>query len=199
MTLLSSNDPDFVIWRRWESIWSPFLKLSQNLRILHRLGCERKNGYVRLCIDYRKLNSKTIKDAYALSNVEEAFSAPTGSKWFSVVDLKSGYYQIEMAEEVEHKTAFVCPLGFWEFNKMPQGITNTPSTFQRIMENAWRIWIRRKCSYEARLLTVLERLRENGLKLSPEKCPPATLCLGMVLRQTRKRSMHWRPGPGLRP
>lgn len=90
----------------------------------------KKNGDIRLCVDYRKLNLLTIKDAYALPNLEEAFSALTGSKWFSVMDLKSGYYQIDMEECDKAKTAFVCPLGFWEFNRMPQGITNAPSTFQ---------------------------------------------------------------------
>ena len=91
----------------------------------------KKNGDVHLCVDNCKLNPKTIKDAYALPNLEEAFSAPTGSKWFSVMELKSGYYQIEMEECDKAKTAFVCPLGFWEFNRMPQGIINAPSTFQR--------------------------------------------------------------------
>ena len=83
---------------------------------------KKKNGDVRLCIDYRKLNLQTIKDAYALPNLEETFSALTGSKWFSVLDLKSVYYQIEVEETDKPKTAFVCPLGFWEFNRMPQGI-----------------------------------------------------------------------------
>ena len=81
---------------------------------------KKKNGDIRLCIDYRKLNLQTIKDAYALPNLEETFSALTGSKWFSVLDLKSGYYQIEVEEADKPKTAFVCPLGFWEFNRMPQ-------------------------------------------------------------------------------
>ncbi|KAG1940156.1 interleukin-1 receptor accessory protein-like 1-A [Pimephales promelas] len=95
---------------------------------------KKKNNDVRLCIDFRKLNSQTIKDAYALPNLEEAFSALTGSKWFSVLDLKSGFYQIEMEEADKHKMAFVCPLGFYEFNRMPQGVTNAPSSFQRLME-----------------------------------------------------------------
>ena len=94
----------------------------------------KKNNSVCLCIDFRKLNSQTIKDAYALPNLEEVFSVMTGSKWFSVLDLKSGYYQIEMEEADKQKTSFVCPLGFWEFNRMPQGITNAPSSFQRLME-----------------------------------------------------------------
>ncbi|XP_041923983.1 uncharacterized protein K02A2.6-like isoform X2 [Alosa sapidissima] len=93
----------------------------------------KKSGDVRLCVDYRKLNNQTIKDAYALPNVEETFSALSGSQWFSVMDLKSGYYQIEMEESDKPKTAFVCPLGFYEFNRLPQGITNAPSTFQRLI------------------------------------------------------------------
>ncbi|KAL0150798.1 hypothetical protein M9458_053880, partial [Cirrhinus mrigala] len=95
---------------------------------------KKKNGAIRLCVDYRKLNSQTIKDAYALPNIEETFAALNGSKWFSVMDLKSGYYQVEVEEEDKHKTAFVTPMGFWEFNRMPQGVTNAPSTFQRVME-----------------------------------------------------------------
>jgi len=95
---------------------------------------KKKNGDIRLCVNYRKLNRQTIKDAYALPNIEEAFSALNGSKWFSIMDLKSGYYQVEMEEEDKCKTAFVTPMGFWEFNRMPQGVTNAPSTFQRVME-----------------------------------------------------------------
>lgn len=71
----------------------------------------KKNGDVRLCIDYRKLNSRTVKDAYALPNLEEAFSALTGSQWFSVMDLKSGYYQIEM-EETNQRQPSCVPLVF---------------------------------------------------------------------------------------
>lgn len=105
---------------------SPF---SSPIVIVHK-----KNNDVRLCIDSRKLNLQTIKDACALPNLEESFSALTGSRWFSVLNLKSGYYQIEMNEADEPKTAFVTPLGFWEFNRMPQGVTNDPSTFQRLIE-----------------------------------------------------------------
>lgn len=145
----------------------------------------KKNGDVRLCIDYRKLNMQTIKDAYALPNLEESFSALTGSRWFSVLDLKSGYYQIDMEEVDKPKTAFVTPLGFWEFNRMPQGVTNAPSTFQRLMEKCMGdlhlkevlvflddliVFSNSLEEHESRLLRVLHRLRDYGLKLSPEKC-----------------------------
>lgn len=145
----------------------------------------KKNGGVRLCIDFRKLNLQTIKDAYALPNLEEVFSTLTGSKWFSVLDLKSGFYQIEMEETDKCKTAFVCPFGFWEFNRMPQGISNAPSTFQRLMERCMGDLNRKEVlvfiddlivfsetleEHEARLLRVFNHLKEYGLKLSPEKC-----------------------------
>lgn len=145
----------------------------------------KKNGNVRLCIDYRKLNLQTIKDAYPLPKLEDTFSALSGSKWFSVLDLKSGYYQIEMEETDKAKTAFVCPLGFYEFNRMPQGVTNAPSTFQRLMEKCMgELHLREVLvfiddliifaptleEHERRLMRVLNKLKEYGLKLSVEKC-----------------------------
>uniref|UniRef100_A0A3Q2XXG7 Gypsy retrotransposon integrase-like protein 1 n=1 Tax=Hippocampus comes TaxID=109280 RepID=A0A3Q2XXG7_HIPCM len=146
---------------------------------------KKKNGSIRLCIDYRKLNLRTIRDAYALPNIEETFAALSGAKWFSVMDLKSGYYQVEVAEEDKPKTAFVCPLGFYEFNRMPQGVTNAPGTFQRLMEkcvgdlhlNEVLVFLDDLIvfsdtleEHENRLMKVLSRLRDYGLKLSPEKC-----------------------------
>ena len=145
----------------------------------------KKNGYVRLCGDYMNLNALSVRDAYAIVNLEEAFSALAGSKWFSVMDLKSGYYQIEMEESDKTKTAFVCPLGFYEFNCMPQGITNAPSTFQRLMERCMGslnlkevlvflddviVFSSTLEEHEARMLKVLQQLREYGLKFSPSKC-----------------------------
>lgn len=146
---------------------------------------KRKKGDIRLCIDYHKLNLQTIKDAYALPNLEESFSAFTGSKWFSVLDLKSGNYQIEMREADKPKTAIFTPLGFWEFNRMPQGVTNAPSTFQRWMKKCLGdlhlkefleflddliVFSNTLEEHESRLLRVLNCLWEYGLKLSPEKC-----------------------------
>lgn len=146
---------------------------------------KKKNGDIRLCVDYRRLNLQTIKDAYALPNLVETFSALSGSKWFLMLDLKSGYYQIEVDEADKYKTAFVCPLGFWEFNRMPQDVTNAPSTFQRLMEKCMGdinlkeilvflddliVFSDTLKEHETRLLHVLNRLKEYGLKLSLEKC-----------------------------
>lgn len=94
----------------------------------------KKNGTIRMCIDYRLLNSRTVPDQYTTPCIDEALDSLSGSKWFPVLDLRSGYYQIPMAEEDKEKTAFICPLGFFQFERMPQGITGAPATFQRLME-----------------------------------------------------------------
>lgn len=141
----------------------------------------KKDGTIRMCIDYRTLNSRTIPDQYTTPRIDER----TGSKWFSCLDLRSSYYQIAMKEEDKEKTAFICPLGFYEFERMPQGITGAPATFQRLMEKAvgdmnllqvlvylddFIIFGRTLEDHEARLLKVLDRLREVGLKISLDKC-----------------------------
>ncbi len=87
-------------------------------------------------VEYCTLNKHTISDQYTVPRVEDALECLWGSQWFSVLDLRSGYYQIAMAEEDKEKTAFICPLGFFQFEYMPQGITGAPATFQHLMEKA---------------------------------------------------------------
>lgn len=145
----------------------------------------KKNGDVRMCVDYRTLNSRTIPDQYITPRVEDALDCLAGSQWFSVLDLRSGYYQIAMAEEDKEKTAFICPLGFFQFERMPQGITGAPATFQRLMERAVGdmhlleaivylddiiVFGQTLEQHEERLLKVLDRLEECGLKVSIDKC-----------------------------
>ena len=96
----------------------------------------KKNGSVRMCIDYRTLNSKTVPDQYTTPCIDDALDCLAGSRWFSVLDLRSGYYQISMAEEDKEKTAFICPFRFYQFERMPQGVMGAPATFQRLMEKA---------------------------------------------------------------
>ena len=78
----------------------------------------------------QKLNNKTIKDAYLLPHIDEILYSLQGSQWFSSLDLKSGYWQVEMDEESKAPTAFTMePLGFYECNRMPFGLTNAPAIF----------------------------------------------------------------------
>ncbi len=80
----------------------------------------KPDGSIRFCVDYRKLNNRTVKDAYAIPRIEDTLHLLAGSKYFSKLDLRSGYWQVEMKEEDKKKTAFqVGTLGFYEFNRMP--------------------------------------------------------------------------------
>ena len=146
----------------------------------------KKNGKLRMCIDYRALNSRTIKDAYALPRPEDIFDSLHGSKWFSTIDMKSGYHQVDVLEEHKERTAFTLgPLGFYEFNKLPFGLSNSPSCYQRIMEHYIGDYNMKICfiylddlvifsstfdQHIERLQLVLTRLGECGMKLAPEKC-----------------------------
>lgn len=145
----------------------------------------KKNGSVRMCIDYRTLNNRTIPDQYTTPRIDDALDCLAGSRWFTVLDLRSGYYQIAMAGEDKEKTAFICPLGFYQFERMPQGIMGAPATFQRLMEKAVGdmnllqvlvylddliVFGRTLEEHEKRLLKVLDRLEEAGLKISLDKC-----------------------------
>ena len=96
---------------------------------------KKKDGSIRMCVDFRQLNAKTVRDAYYMPRIEESMDSLYGAKYFSCLDLKSGYYQVEVEEEDKAKTAFTAgPLGFYEFNRLAFGLTNTPATFQRLME-----------------------------------------------------------------
>ena len=90
----------------------------------------KKDGSVRFCVDYRKVNNLTRKDAYPLPRVDDTLDTLSGSKWFSTLDLISWYWQVEVAEEDREKTAFCTPDGLFEFKVMPFGLCNVPATFQ---------------------------------------------------------------------
>ena len=147
---------------------------------------KKKSGELRFCIDLRKLNLRTIKDAYSLPRIDETLERLKGSCIFSSLDLKSGYWQVEIEEESKQYTAFTLgPLGFFECNRMPFGATNAPATFQRLMESClgdlnlnWCIiylddvvvFASSVKEHLERLEGVFQKLKTAGLKLKPTKC-----------------------------
>ena len=146
----------------------------------------KPNGKIRFCIDFRKLNPRTKKDAYSLPRIDEMYDSLYGAKWFSSLDIKSAYWQVEVEEADKEKTAFtVGPLGFYECNWMPFGLSNAPATFQRLMESCLGDMNMQSCliylddivvfsqnfeEHVERLEKVFQRLIDAGLKLSPAKC-----------------------------
>lgn len=145
----------------------------------------KKDGPLRLCIDYRKLNSCSTRDAFPLPRIEEALEALGQAKYFSTLDLTSGYWQVEVAEQDKHKTAFSTPVGLFEANRMPFGLQNAPATFQRLMTCCFGdlnfthlliylddliIFAKTFDEHLERLQLVFDRLRQHGLKLKPSKC-----------------------------
>ena len=146
----------------------------------------KKDGSLRFCIDLRHLNKRIIKDAYSLPRIEETLDCLNGAKIFTSLDLKSGYWQVEMEEESKPLTAFTLgPLSFFECERMPFGLTNAPATFQRLMESClgdlhlnWCIiylddiivFSETPQEHIKRLHGIFQKLASAGLKLKPSKC-----------------------------
>ena len=145
----------------------------------------KKDGEIRFCVDYRRVNEVTKKDSYPLPNLTEMLSCLGEATWFSVLDLRSGYWQIEMTQEDKDKTAFSIGTGLWQFTVMPFGLSNAVATFQRLMERTLAglvpgccmvyvddiiVYGKSKEESLANLRTVMKRLTEAGLTLSEKKC-----------------------------
>ena len=145
----------------------------------------KKDGSLRYCIDYRKLNSVTLKDSYPLPRIDESLDSLGNAKYFSTLDLASGYWQIALSEDAKTKSAFCTTSGLYQFCVMPFGLTNAPATFQRLMERVlaglqWQtclvyiddiiIFSRTVDEHLERLNEVFSRLRSAQLRLKPKKC-----------------------------
>ncbi|UYV67821.1 hypothetical protein LAZ67_5002141, partial [Cordylochernes scorpioides] len=146
---------------------------------------KKRDGKYRFCVDYRKLNEVTVKDVYPIPRIDDVMDTLQGSKYFSAIDLKSGYWQVEIEERDKEKTAFTTAHGLYEFNVMPFGLCNAPATFERNMDNVlgnlrWQICL---CylddviiyssdfpTHIKRLEAVLRCFSESNLKLNAKKC-----------------------------
>ena len=145
----------------------------------------KKDGSARFCVDYRKINNITITDAHPLPRIDELLEKFRKGRWFTSIDLASGYWQVEMNHDDKDKTAFTCHLGLYEFNVMPFGLKNAPPTFQRLMNKVLKeylddfvivyiddilIYSKTYEEHLEHLEKVFERLREANLMIKLKKC-----------------------------
>ena len=105
----------------------------------------KKDGTMRFCIDYRKLNGVTKKNAYPLPRIDETLDSLGGNNWFCSLDLQSGYWQIAMQETDKEKTAFSSHVGLYQFELMPFGLCNAPATFEAMMETMLSDLLWKRC------------------------------------------------------
>ena len=149
----------------------------------------KKDGSLRFCIDYRNLNAVTKTDQFPLPRIDDLIDQLGSAKYFSTLDLASGYWQVQVEENSKEKTAFITHQGLYEFNTMPFGLKNAPAVFQRLMQRVLMglnldngpdfvsvyiddvlVFSRTFEEHLKHLKLVIQRLRDAGLKLKPSKC-----------------------------
>ncbi|GKE80223.1 putative reverse transcriptase domain-containing protein, partial [Tanacetum coccineum] len=149
------------------------------------LFVKKKDGALRMCIDYRELNKLTIKNRYPLPRIDDLFDQLQGACCFSKIDLRSGYHQLRVREEDIPKTAFRTRYGHFEFTVMPFGLTNAPAVFMDLMNRVCKpyldkfvivfiddilIYSKSEKEHEAHLKTILDLLKEEKLYAKFLKC-----------------------------
>lgn len=146
---------------------------------------KKKDGGIRLCVDYRAVNDITIKDSFPLPRIDDLLESLYGAAFFASMDLQKGFHQIEMAPDSCCKTAFAVPWGLYEYRVMPFGVCNGPSTFQRLVTLALGETLFTDClayiddilvyasdpnELMAKMRRVFAKLAAAGLKVKPQKC-----------------------------
>ena len=150
----------------------------------------KKDGALRVCVDYCTLNRVTKKNAYPLPCIDDCYQYLVGAKFFTTLDLRSGYWQVRLSDRAKPKTAFTCRYGHFQFCVMPFGLCNAPAVFQTMINDILCDFIDRFVMvylddiiiYSATwddhvrdVLAVLKRLQEHDLVLNGEKCSWAQL------------------------
>ncbi|GJR86260.1 putative reverse transcriptase domain-containing protein [Tanacetum coccineum] len=163
------------------------------------LFVKKKDGSLRMCIDYRELNKLTVKNRYPLPRIDDLFDQLQGSSVYSKIDLRSGYHQLKVREEDISKTAFRTRYGHYEFQVMPFGLTNAPAVFMDLMNRVCKpyldkfvivfiddilIYSKSKQEHEEHLKIILELLKKEELYAKFSKCEfwiPKVQFLGHVI------------------
>ena len=147
---------------------------------------QKKDGKLWFCINLQKLNARTIKDAYSIPRIDETLDCLNGAEWFYSLDLKLGYWQVEMDQNSKALTAFtVGPLGFYKYECIPFGLINAPATVQWLMQSCLGnlhlhcciiylddviVFSKTPEEHVVRLRVAFEKLKQAELKLKPSKC-----------------------------
>ena len=145
----------------------------------------KKDSRTRFCVDYRRLNLATVKDSYPLPRIDDTLDMLAGKRWFSTLDLASGYWQVSLSPEARCKTAFATHSGLFQFKVMLFGLCNAPATFERLIDQVLQGLRWSRClvylddiisfgtTFEDaldNLTLIFERLRTYGLQLKSTKC-----------------------------
>ena len=148
---------------------------------------KKKDGTFRFCVDYRRVNAVSRKDAFPIPDIHDALDHLRGSRYFATIDLLSGYWQHGMTDRNKERSAFCTRRGLFQFTRMPFGLAGAPPSFCRLMslvykDHLWKICIsylndfivfaRTPGELLERLRIVLDRLCQVGLKVKPSKCVP---------------------------
>jgi hypothetical protein len=163
-----------------------YIRVSDSPMASPILFVPKKNGKLRLCVDFRELNNKTKKNRYPLPLIQELMDTLQGSRWFTKFDVREGFHRIRIKEGHEWMTAFKTRFGLYEYTVMPFGLTNAPATFQTVINQTLHEYLDVFCTayiddvliygkgtleeHKEDVKKVLRKLQQNKLLLHPDKC-----------------------------